>query len=110
MVLISKTRSPSHLERSFSFPPSTCIHTQVDAIDVSVDDPARNISAGVLMGEGDGTVTLMSLGFACNKVSKPRHERQSVLRLMGADDYCSVFCSSPFLSFSPFTAVEAKVS
>ena len=44
----------------------------MDAIDVSIDDPARNISAGVLMAEGDGTVTLMSLGFASNKLWKQK--------------------------------------
>jgi hypothetical protein len=30
--------------------------------------PALNMSDGVVMGEGDGTVTLMSLGYHCSKV------------------------------------------
>lgn len=36
-------------------------------IDVSINDPRRNISDGVLMGEGDGTVSLLSLGYHCAK-------------------------------------------
>ena len=59
-------------ERAYLY--KTDAEGQVDSIDVSIDDPRHNISAGVLMGEGDGTVNLMSLGFACNKLWKqPTH-------------------------------------
>lgn len=40
----------------------------IDVIDAAINDPRRNISDGVLMGEGDGTVSLLSLGYHCAKV------------------------------------------
>ena len=50
-----------------------CCGLQVlDGIDTALKDPARNISDGVFMGEGDGTVTLMSLGYHCAHVSEAR--------------------------------------
>eukprot|EP00624_Nannochloropsis_granulata_P000856 evm.model.NODE_13683_length_3710_cov_32.593800.1 len=39
-----------------------------DVIDISVSDARRNISGGVVKAEGDGTVTLMSLGFHCARL------------------------------------------
>lgn len=41
---------------------------RIDVIDTSINDPRRNISAGSFMGDGDGTVSLLSLGYHCNKV------------------------------------------
>lgn len=43
-----------------------CVVAQVEGIDKSVNDPSRNVSDGVRMGEGDGTVTLLSLGYHCS--------------------------------------------
>lgn len=42
----------------------------IDVIDAAINDPRRNVSDGVLMGEGDGTVSLLSLGYHCAKASK----------------------------------------
>jgi len=39
-----------------------------DVIDISVSDARRNISGGVVKAEGDGTVTLVSLGFHCARL------------------------------------------
>lgn len=41
---------------------------RIDVIDTSINDPRRNVSDGVFMGEGDGTVSLLSLGYHCAKV------------------------------------------
>ncbi|GAB5032649.1 phospholipid:diacylglycerol acyltransferase [Nannochloropsis oceanica] len=43
-----------------------------DVMDISVSDALRNISGGVVKAEGDGTVTLMSLGFHCARLWRER--------------------------------------
>lgn len=50
---------------------------RIDVIDTSINDPRRNVSDGVFMGEGDGTVSLLSLGYHCAKV-RGRVRRRSM--------------------------------
>jgi hypothetical protein len=55
-------------ERAYMY--KTSDNGAIDTIDTSVDDPKRNVSDGVFMGEGDGTVGLLSLGYHCAKARK----------------------------------------
>ena len=48
-----------------------------DVMDISVNDARRNISGGVVMAEGDGTVTLMSLGFHCARLWREKTHNPS---------------------------------
>ena len=50
-----------------------------DVIDTSIHDPRRNVSGGVFMAEGDGTVTLGSLGYHCAKLwREPSHNPSGI--------------------------------
>lgn len=53
----------------------------MDGLDKSVNDASRNVSDGVLMGEGDGTVTLLSLGYHCGHLWRQKSHNPAGLKV-----------------------------
>ncbi|KAF2227676.1 Phospholipid:diacylglycerol acyltransferase [Elsinoe ampelina] len=51
------------------------------SIDTSLTMPENNIDHGVIMGEGDGTVNLLSSGYMCNKGWKMRRYNPSGIKV-----------------------------
>lgn len=55
-------------ERSYFYRPSENPLSSLNiTIDTTLTHSGQNIDHGVILGEGDGTVTLLSLGYMCNK-------------------------------------------
>jgi len=55
-------------ERAYFYRPSENPFSSLNiTIDTSLTHPSNKIDHGVILGEGDGTVNLLSLGYMCNK-------------------------------------------
>lgn len=67
-------------ERAYYYRPDTDPSTKTDVtIDTAYSDAAQNIDHGVVLGEGDGTVNLLSTGYMCAKGWKiPRYNPGNV--------------------------------